>query len=590
MAKNVDTISGKFKKNNSVIGTKPTEDIWIKHYHVKDLIKKDTKPGWSLPKKKKTKKVSGVFVRPASKELLAEAKKVKKQQKKSLPKTPWQKIGHGSLVFGKAFLLIMTFSSIAFAAAVFAYRENYKSRAYYGVKILGEEVGGKNEKEIKEILDKKIESLSFSFAIDGEEIIAKPNEAGVSFSSEKTAQNAISQGKNGEWYRVWIYPAGSLVQKTISSAQAFSLNDFKSNLDFHYDIDEKKLADFTQSLSLKFNEDSKNAGLVMQGTEVQVIPAVFGRKVVAESVKAQIAEAVRMVKSEKIKIEVDKVNPAILEADTRRSIEEAKSLISLPVNYTYQEKTFTPDKATVGGWIVFNTVSDNGREYLKPTIDAKKVYPYVYGLASQINIPPVNRKITVKNGVETVVDQEGKEGLAVDVDKASVQTANTLTSVKAVKLELPTYVVKPKTNVNNVLVADWSKYIEVNISTQTMCAYLAGGEKVNCWSVTTGQNGLSTPIGTFLISRKSGEGGAPGAYGGGVCMPNPPSATPLCGINYVSTFTPQGHAIHEAWWRSSFGGQDYKWNGSHGCVNATYGIAQWIYYWAPIGTPVIIHY
>jgi lipoprotein-anchoring transpeptidase ErfK/SrfK len=195
------------------------------------------------------------------------------------------------------------------------------------------------------------------------------------------------------------------------------------------------------------------------------------------------------------------------------------------------------------------------------------------------------------------VEQEGKDGLAVDVDQAAVYTATNLSAKKSVDLELPTYAVKAKTQVNSIIVADWSKYIEINLSTQTMIAYTAGGVVVNSWSITSGASskGYATPTGTFLIRNKSGEGGIPGSSGGGVCMPNPPSKTSLCGINYVSYFTGQGHAIHEAWWRSpgaanDFGNPNYRWNGSHGCINATFSAAQFIFYWAPIGTPVIIHY
>jgi lipoprotein-anchoring transpeptidase ErfK/SrfK len=133
---------------------------------------------------------------------------------------------------------------------------------------------------------------------------------------------------------------------------------------------------------------------------------------------------------------------------------------------------------------------------------------------------------------------------------------------------------------NGLKVGFDKKYIDVNISTQRMCAYLAGGVQVNCWAITTGRNGWNTPTGTFLISRKTFVNS----------MPNPPSPYPLNNIHYVSYFTGQGHAIHEAWWRSSFGGPDYTYNGSHGCVNAPIGVAQFIYDWAPIGTPVITHY
>jgi lipoprotein-anchoring transpeptidase ErfK/SrfK len=64
----------------------------------------------------------------------------------------------------------------------------------------------------------------------------------------------------------------------------------------------------------------------------------------------------------------------------------------------------------------------------------------------------------------------------------------------------------------------------------------------------------------------------------------------LPGVHWVTWFKGGGYSIHEAYWRSSFGGQDYLWNGSHGCVNSPYAVAQFIFDWAPVGTPVIVHY
>ena len=47
--------------------------------------------------------------------------------------------------------------------------------------------------------------------------------------------------------------------------------------------------------------------------------------------------------------------------------------------------------------------------------------------------------------------------------------------------------------------------------------------------------------------------------------------------------------LHDATWRSSFGGSIYKYNGSHGCVNLPYGVARTIYNSASVGTLVLIY-
>ena len=46
--------------------------------------------------------------------------------------------------------------------------------------------------------------------------------------------------------------------------------------------------------------------------------------------------------------------------------------------------------------------------------------------------------------------------------------------------------------------------------------------------------------------------------------------------------------LHDATWRSSFGGPIYKYNGSHGCVNMPYKNARYVYNYIPIGTKIYI--
>ena len=47
--------------------------------------------------------------------------------------------------------------------------------------------------------------------------------------------------------------------------------------------------------------------------------------------------------------------------------------------------------------------------------------------------------------------------------------------------------------------------------------------------------------------------------------------------NICRSFLTEGAGLHDASWRSSFGGSIYKTNGSHGCVNMPYSVAKAIY-------------
>ena len=50
-----------------------------------------------------------------------------------------------------------------------------------------------------------------------------------------------------------------------------------------------------------------------------------------------------------------------------------------------------------------------------------------------------------------------------------------------------------------------------------------------------------------------------------------------------------GIGIHDASWRSSFGGTIYNGNGSHGCVNTPYDKVKILYERTSYGTPVIVY-
>ena len=115
------------------------------------------------------------------------------------------------------------------------------------------------------------------------------------------------------------------------------------------------------------------------------------------------------------------------------------------------------------------------------------------------------------------------------------------------------------------------RWIDVNLSRQRLVAY-QGQTAVFTTLVSSGLPGTPTVVGTFAIQTKLF---AQAMSGPGYYLPNVP---------YVMYFY-GGYAIHGTYWHSNFGRPM-----SHGCVNVSTPAAAWLYGWASIGTPVVVHY
>lgn len=114
------------------------------------------------------------------------------------------------------------------------------------------------------------------------------------------------------------------------------------------------------------------------------------------------------------------------------------------------------------------------------------------------------------------------------------------------------------------------RWIEVSLSKQEMVAW-EGETPVLTSRVSTGVPAHPTVVGTFRIYThiRSQPMSGPGYY-----LPNVP---------YVMFFH-GAYGLHGTYWHNNFGHPM-----SHGCVNLPTNIAAWVFDWASIGTPVVIH-
>ena len=121
-------------------------------------------------------------------------------------------------------------------------------------------------------------------------------------------------------------------------------------------------------------------------------------------------------------------------------------------------------------------------------------------------------------------------------------------------------------------------YIEIDKSSQTLWVYI-DGECVIETPVVTGcpKNYWSTPTGVYSVLAKRIS----------VILTGPDYES---WVKYWMPFY-RGYGMHDATWRrlDDFGGNEYLYNGSHGCVNIPPKTAEEIFYTIYTGIPVILY-
>lgn len=124
----------------------------------------------------------------------------------------------------------------------------------------------------------------------------------------------------------------------------------------------------------------------------------------------------------------------------------------------------------------------------------------------------------------------------------------------------------------------WEHWVDVNLSSFVL-TYYEGDVPVRTNLIVSGKPGWETPTGTFYVLRRvyneRMRGGTIGSE----------EYYDLSNVLFTQYFTWEGHALHLAWWRSTFG-----YRGSHGCVNMDYESAEFGWNWLNLGSRIQIHY
>jgi lipoprotein-anchoring transpeptidase ErfK/SrfK len=232
----------------------------------------------------------------------------------------------------------------------------------------------------------------------------------------------------------------------------------------------------------------------------------------------------------------------------------------------------TPSKDDIAGWIELSPV--NKEKTVDVNVDSGKVLQYINKIAKPYVQPPRSRLITNTENGQVVLDA-GANGIdVVQKDKTASDVAKALVDGKGVKSDLEIKYAAAQT----VEVQPYDKWFVADVTTKHMYAY-EGTNLVKTFLVSAGAPATPTVLGKYAIYTKYRSQDMSGNNADGSRYFQP-------AVPYVNYFY-GGYAIHGNYWRpdSWFGNI----NSSHGCIGVNVADGAWIYDWASIGTPVIVH-
>ena len=449
--------------------------------------------------------------------------------------------------------LLTVAGTFIFASVYFEF--HYFPNTYVGY----EDVSCKTPEEIEERYSRRIGNYSLALIlrdkkveyIDGKDIGLKPDYG-----------NSLREALDNQHGYAFIL---SFFKKTV-------LDDVPITMDeADYELAINNLECFK-----KVNEiEPVDAHIEYEGGMYIIVDEVMGNKLERDKTKEIIRDSIFALKKE---IDLEKlecyVNPSVMSGDETlfNTYAEANEYLTVDVEYVSGGKTLSLNSDVISGFIKLDNkgwlvADEEGHPIIKESeIDKfvaliQKTYDTYKN--KQTFHTSYGKDITVKNSVIGFkVDAAAeKEAIKAALSDKTVEQREPIFSRRAYSAGKYQY---------------GNSYIEVNLTAQHVFVYLKGIKVFETDCVTGSvRRGTTTRVGMFTINYKQKN-------------------TTLRGQGYA-TFVyfwmpfDGGIGLHDATWRTQFGGTIYKTGGSHGCVNLPYSAAKQIYEFAYSGMPVIVY-
>ncbi|MDO4176878.1 MAG: L,D-transpeptidase family protein [Bacillota bacterium] len=322
--------------------------------------------------------------------------------------------------------------------------------------------------------------------------------------------------------------------------------------------------------------ETKDAYVDLSNPDFPIVPEVYGTKADPDAFMKDVLHAIAMGQfrfeyDESAYLSVPKVkqdDPELIDYQ-----KFCKEYLNQKITYEFGDETFTLTAEELDGLM--------SRDY-SGNADEEAVNDFVAKLKDKYDIAGGEVKFHSLTG-KTFKVSRGDMIWVIDPEGEAAQLISDINSHKDVDRK-PVYLQEGTGKYTKELYVG-NTYIDVDLGIQHV-NYFKNGKKVFDCDCVSGcvAAGHSTPTGVYKIGNKSrnitlkggGKKGSKGYY--------------ESFVSYWMSFIGNSIGLHDASWRSTFGGEIYKYSGSHGCVNLPPKKAGELYEIIEIGDPVIVHF
>lgn len=289
--------------------------------------------------------------------------------------------------------------------------------------------------------------------------------------------------------------------------------------------------------------------------------------------KAQAAAKAQNSKGTGASIDMNSINQnTVSPAEAMVIGQKLASVNNMSITYQMpNNQTEVLDGLTIASWV-------NGSQGLTVSVDAAKVADYVQGLRNKYDTPAGTQTWQSADG--TTKSIKTNYGWHIDQTKETEALIANIQSLQSVTRE-PVY----SSRAAQTAMPQWGKtFVEIDISSQHVYFYQDGNcvWDSKCVTGTATDPDRATPTGVFALKYKQRDRVLRGRI-------NPQTGKPSYESPVAYWMPFNGNiGLHDANWRSSFGGNIYLKSGSHGCINLPPKNAKTLYELITPGTVIVV--
>ena len=442
----------------------------------------------------------------------------------------------------------------------------YNDKFLNGTMVNGSDVGGMTLQKANDQLSKKVNGQSLKLIFnDGQSEVLQSAQLGVSYNKDNSLNQLMKNQNKWAWFIGFFKNEKNTLTDLIQISDENLTNGIAS---MEHAKEENQIAPTDAYIRYKDGSFS-----IIEET----LGSKFNTEELVKNIKVALSEG-------KQQLDVTKANgyvkPQVYkdDQDLNNQLKAANEYCLSTITYTTPKgKEIALDGSTLITWL---SKQDDGSYTKDESVFKEKLTAFVKELASQYNSIGATRTFTGKDGQSHTVSG-GTYGFRVSTDGEVSALLKMINENKSENNRIPEHTGQLPSGENGGI---GTTYLEINITKQHLW-FVKDGSVVLESDFVSGKESDSTrltPSGTYYIYNKERNRVLRGTK-----QPNGKYEYESP-VSYWMPFN-KGIGLHDASWRSTFGGDTYINSGSHGCINLPTGFAGSLYSQIYVNLPVVVY-